>query len=113
MRDYAEVEYDGRVTREVARRALDEMEVDKFELDEIDRKVLTTIIEKFDGGPVGVETLAATLQEERDTLEDVCEPYLLMLGFLNRTPRGRMATRGAYEHLGIAYRPKIEPPSLF
>jgi Holliday junction DNA helicase RuvB len=72
------------------------------------------LIEKFEGGPAGVETLAATLQEERDTIEDVYEPYLMLLGFLNRTPRGRVATRGAYEHLGVPYRPtKSDDPSLF
>src|SRR5918999_2725507 len=101
VRDYAEVEYDGRVTREVARRALDEMEVDKFGLDEIDRKVLTTIIEKFDGGPVGVGTISASISEERESIEEIIEPYLIQIGFLNRTPRGRMVTRAAYKHLGF------------
>jgi Holliday junction DNA helicase RuvB len=81
-------------------------------LDEFDRRFLRTLIEKFEGGPAGAETMAATLQEERDTIEDVYEPYLMMLGFLNRTPRGRVATRGAYEHLGFPYRPK-ESPGLF
>src|SRR5213079_2106163 len=102
VRDYAEVEYDGRVTREVARRALDEMEVDKFGLDEIDRKVLTTIIEKFDGGPVGVGTISASTSEERESIEEIIEPYLIQIGFLNRTPRGRVCTRAAYKHLGFA-----------
>src|SRR5436305_1847424 len=102
VRDYAEVEYDGRVTREVARRALDEMEVDKFGLDEIDRKVLTTIIEKFDGGPVGVGTISASISEERESIEEIIEPYLIQIGFLNRTPRGRVCTRAAYKHLGFA-----------
>src|SRR5437764_12669307 len=101
VRDYAEVEYDGRVTREVARRALDEMEVDRFGLDEIDRKVLTTIIEKFDGGPVGVGTISASLSEERESIEEIIEPYLIQIGFLNRTPRGRVTTRAAYKHLGF------------
>ena len=87
--------------------------VDEIGLDEFDRRFLRTLIEKFDGGPVGAETIAATLQEERDTVEDVVEPYLMQLGFLNRTPRGRMATRGAYEHLGIPYRaPGGQPPLL-
>jgi Holliday junction DNA helicase RuvB len=88
--------------------------VDELGLDDFDRKFLRTLIEKFEGGPAGVETLAATLQEERDTIEDVYEPYLMLLGFLNRTPRGRVATRGAYEHLGVPYRPtKSDDPSLF
>jgi Holliday junction DNA helicase RuvB len=112
-RDYAQVKGDGRITVEIADAALRMQGVDEIGLDEFDRRFLRTLIEKFEGGPVGVETMAATLQEERDTIEDVYEPYLMMLGFLNRTPRGRMATRGAYEHLGIAYRPKNEPPSLF
>src|SRR5436305_4936703 len=102
VRDYAEVEYDGRVTREVARRALDEMEVDKFGLDEIDRKVLTTIIEKFDGGPVGVGTISASISEERESIEEIIEPYLIQIGFLNRTPRGRVCTPAAYKHMGFA-----------
>jgi Holliday junction DNA helicase RuvB len=102
VRDYAEVEYDGRVTREVARRALDEMEVDKFGLDEIDRKVLTTIIEKFDGGPVGVGTISASISEERESIEEIIEPYLIQIGFLNRTPRGRVCTPAAYRHMGFA-----------
>jgi Holliday junction DNA helicase RuvB len=112
-RDYAQVKGDGHITVEIAEAALKMQGVDAIGLDEFDRRLLRTLIEKFDGGPAGVETLAATLQEERDTIEDVCEPYLMMLGFLNRTPRGRMATRGAYEHLGIAYRPKNDSPSLF
>jgi Holliday junction DNA helicase RuvB len=101
VRDYAEVEYDGRVTREVARRALDEMEVDKFGLDEIDRKVLSTIIEKFDGGPVGVGTISASISEERESIEEIIEPYLIQIGFLNRTPRGRVCTPAAYKHMGF------------
>src|SRR5437763_11524105 len=101
VRDYAEVEYDGRVTREVARRALDEVEVERFGLDEVDRKVLTTIIEKFDGGPVGVGTISASISEERESIEEIIEPYLIQIGFLNRTPRGRVCTRAAYKHLGF------------
>ena len=101
VRDFAEVEYDGRVTREVARRALDEMDVDKFGLDEIDRKVLTTIIEKFDGGPVGVGTISASISEERESIEEIIEPYLIQIGFLNRTPRGRVCTPAAYKHMGF------------
>jgi Holliday junction DNA helicase RuvB len=101
VRDYAEVLNDGRITREVARRALDEMEVDRFGLDEIDRKVLTTIIEKFDGGPVGVGTISASISEERESIEEIIEPYLIQIGFLNRTPRGRVCTPAAYKHLGF------------
>src|SRR5215210_5762037 len=101
VRDYAEVLGDGRVTQEVARRALDEMEVDRFGLDEIDRKVLTTIIEKFDGGPVGVGTISASISEERESIEEIIEPYLIQIGFLNRTPRGRVCTPAAYRHMGF------------
>src|ERR1044071_8045794 len=103
VRDYAEVLADGRVTQALARRALDEMEVDKFGLDEIDRKVLTTIIEKFEGGPVGVGTISASISEERESIEEIIEPYLIQIGLLNRTPRGRVATRAAYKHLGFAF----------
>jgi Holliday junction DNA helicase RuvB len=114
VRDYAEVEFDGRVTRDVARRALDEMEVDRFGLDEVDRKVLTTIIEKFDGGPVGVGTISASISEERESIEEIIEPYLIQIGFLNRTPRGRTATRLAYEHFGISPpRQQSSRPGLF
>ncbi|HWS56826.1 MAG TPA: Holliday junction branch migration DNA helicase RuvB [Pyrinomonadaceae bacterium] len=102
VRDYAEIEYDGRISREVARRALDEMEVDRFGLDEIDRKLLTTIIEKFDGGPVGVGTISASISEERESIEEIIEPYLIQIGFLNRTPRGRVCTPAAYKHMGFA-----------
>ncbi len=100
VRDYAEVLGDGRITRELARRALDEMEVDRFGLDEIDRKVLSAIIEKFDGGPVGIGTISATISEERESIEEIIEPYLIQIGFLNRTPRGRVCTPAAYTHLG-------------
>ena len=102
VRDYAQVRADGSIDRDVAREALDMLEIDESGLDDADRRLLRTIIEKFDGGPVGVETIAAALSEERDTIEDVHEPFLIQSGFLNRTPRGRMATRLAYEHLGIA-----------
>jgi len=88
------------------------LEIDELGLDDIDRKVLLAIIEKFDGGPVGLETIAAAISEEPDTIMDVYEPYLLQLGFLDRTPRGRVATRRAYEHLGIPYR-EPEQPTLF
>jgi Holliday junction DNA helicase RuvB len=107
VRDYAQVRADGRITQSVARDALALLEVDPLGLDDIDRRVLRTIIEKFDGGPVGLETIGASLSEEPDTIMDVVEPYLLQLGFLDRTPRGRVATRRAYEHLDIAYE---EPP---
>jgi Holliday junction DNA helicase RuvB len=102
VRDYAQVLGDGRITQSIARRALDEMEVDKFGLDEVDRKILTAIIEKFDGGPVGIGTIAASISEERESIEEIIEPYLIQIGFLNRTPRGRVATRAAYKHLGLA-----------
>ncbi len=103
VRDYAQVRADGVVTREIAHAALGLLDVDSLGLDDLDRKVLRTVIEKFDGGPVGLETIAASLSEEGDTIMDVVEPYLLQLGFLDRTPRGRVATRRAYEHLGLAY----------
>ena len=103
VRDFAQVRAEGRIDREIADEALRMQGVDELGLDQFDRSYLRTIIEKFEGGPVGVETMAATLQDERDTIEDVYEPYLLQLGFLNRTPRGRIATRGAYEHLGLPY----------
>jgi Holliday junction DNA helicase RuvB len=109
VRDYAEVRADGVITRTVAREALSLLEVDALGLDDIDRRVLRTIIEKFDGGPVGLETIGAALSEEPDTIMDVVEPYLLQLGFLDRTPRGRVATRRAYEHLGIAYQEPAQP----
>lgn len=101
VRDYAQVLGDGRITQALSKRALDEMEVDKFGLDEVDRKILSAIIEKFDGGPVGVGTIAASISEERESIEEIIEPYLIQIGFLNRTPRGRMATRLAYEHFGL------------
>lgn len=103
VRDYAEVRADGRITREVADHALGMLEVDEKGFDRMDRMILRTIIEKYDGGPVGIETLAAAVSEERDTLEDVYEPYLIQVGFLHKTPRGRLATRLAYEHLGLSY----------
>ncbi len=105
VRDYAQVMADGVITREVADEALRRLEVDHLGLDESDRLVLRTIIEKFDGGPVGIETIAAATNEDADTVMDVYEPYLLQLGFIARTPRGRVATRLAYQHLGIEPRP--------
>jgi Holliday junction DNA helicase RuvB len=109
VRDYAQVRADGVITKTVARDALALLEVDRLGLDDIDRRVLHTIIEKFDGGPVGLETIGAALSEEPDTIMDVVEPYLLQLGFLDRTPRGRVATRRAYEHLGLAYEEPAQP----
>ncbi len=102
VRDFAQVKYNGIITKEVADFALDILDVDKFGLDYNDRAILTTMIEKFSGGPVGLDTLAAALGEDAGTLEDVYEPYLLMNGFLNRTSRGRVATERAYEHLGLS-----------
>lgn len=103
VRDFAQVVGDGVITREVADMALSSLEVDKLGLDALDRRMLRSIIEFYGGGPVGLETLAATINEEAVTLEDVYEPYLLQKGFLTRTPRGRCVTRKAYEHLGIMY----------
>ena len=104
VRDYAQVMANGVITESVAIEALSKLEIDRIGLDEIDHKVLRTIIEKFDGGPVGLETIAASISEEADTIMDVYEPYLLQLGFLERKPRGRVATRLACEHLGVAYK---------
>ncbi|MGI8783154.1 MAG: Holliday junction branch migration DNA helicase RuvB [Acidobacteriota bacterium] len=101
VRDYAQVRADGKITREVAHAALEMLNVDRYGFDEIDRKLLTTIIEKFGGGPVGVNTLSAAIGEERDAIEDIYEPYLIQLGFLDRTPRGRRVTELAYRHFGI------------
>lgn len=101
VRDFAQVKYDGVITKEVADFALDIMDVDKMGLDQNDRNILLMVIEKFSGGPVGLDTLAAALGEDAGTLEDVYEPYLLMNGLINRTPRGRMATENAYRHLGL------------
>ena len=103
VRDFAQVKYDGVITEDVANLALDLLEVDKLGLDKGDRSILETMIDKFDGGPVGLDTLAAALGEESGTLEDVYEPYLIQNGLLQRTPRGRIATRLAYEHLGVPF----------
>ena len=102
-RDYALVKADNRITGPVARAALEQLNVDPLGLDQSDHRLLSSIIDKFDGGPVGLETLAAALNEDSDTIMDVWEPYLLQLGFLDRTPRGRVATRLAHEHLGRPY----------
>jgi len=109
VRDYAQVMADGIVTHPVAVEALSKLEIDPIGLDELDRKVLSTIIDKFSGGPVGLDTIAAAISEEADTITDVYEPYLLQLGFLERTPRGRLATQLAYQHLGREYN-KEKPP---
>jgi Holliday junction DNA helicase RuvB len=104
VRDYAQVKANGIITLAVADEALARLEIDKIGLDQIDHKVLKTIIEKYDGGPVGLETIAASISEDSDTVMDVYEPYLLQLGMLARTPRGRVATKTAYEHMGIEYK---------
>jgi Holliday junction DNA helicase RuvB len=105
IRDFAEVKGDGEITAGIAQAALKLLDIDEHGFDEIDRKLLRAVIERFGGGPVGVNTIAAVLSEEVDAVEDIYEPYLLQSGFLQRTPRGRVATRLAYDHLGIAYRP--------
>ena len=100
VRDFAEVRHEGKIDVDIAREALQMLEVDVYGLDEIDRKLLTAIIERFSGGPVGVNAIAASIAEDRGTIEDLYEPYLIQIGFLQRTPRGRVASRRAYEHLG-------------
>jgi Holliday junction DNA helicase RuvB len=100
VRDYAQVKADGVIDRKVAEQSLELMEIDRLGLDKMDHKILLTLIEKFGGGPVGVESLAASISEQRDTIEDVLEPYLLQMGFIQRTPRGRVATPLTYEHFG-------------
>ncbi len=115
VRDYAQVRAEGDITLPVARQALDLLEIDQLGLDDVDRRILLTIIEKFDGGPVGVDTLSAATSEETDTIMDVYEPYLIQLGFLQRTPRGRVATRRGYNHLSVPYadRPDDQQTSFF
>jgi Holliday junction DNA helicase RuvB len=112
VRDYAEVDYDGRINKEVANDALNRMEVDTYGQDEMDRKLLLTNIEKYSGGPVGLGTISASIHEEKDSIEEIIEPYLIQIGFLDRTPRGRLATPLAYEHFGIKT-PGSKIPSLF
>jgi holliday junction DNA helicase RuvB len=112
VRDYAQVRAGGALTGAVARAGLDLLNVDALGLDDIDVRVLRTVIEKYDGGPVGLATIAASISEEPDTIMDVYEPYLLQLGFLDRTPQGRVATRRAYEHLGVPFT-RVDQPSLF
>ena len=114
VRDYAQVMADSIATKAVAIEALSKLGVDSIGLDEIDHKVLHTIIDKFNGGPVGLDTIAASISEDSDTIMDVYEPYLLQLGFLERTPRGRLATQRAYQHLGLPYnREKPPQPTLW
>ncbi len=103
VRDFASVWGDGKITKEIADKALTRLEIDKIGLDSVDRNVITTMIKGFGGGPVGLDTLAATTGEDAVTIEDVYEPYLLQLGFINRTPRGRVVTKNAYDHFGIPY----------
>jgi len=112
VRDFAQVRADGNVSREVAKDALDLMQVDPLGLDDVDRRVLKTIIEKYNGGPVGLNTIAASISEEQDTIMDVVEPYLLQLGFLDRTSQGRVATKFAYEHLGLEWKDEGQPKLL-
>jgi len=112
VRDFAQVRADGIVTAQVAKEALDLLQVDPLGLDDVDRRVLKTIIEKYNGGPVGLNTIAASISEEQDTIMDVVEPYLLQLGFLDRTPQGRVATKSAYEHLGMKYTQEGQPRLL-
>ena len=114
VRDYAQVRADGHITRTVAETALDMLEVDRFGLDEIDQKIMLTLLQKYNGGPVGVQTIAASISEEADTIEEVYEPYLIQLGFLNRTPRGRMATERAYDYFGVQRKMgRNDQPALF
>lgn len=112
VRDFAQVRADGTVTRDVAQDALDLLQVDQLGLDDVDRRVLRTIIEKYNGGPVGLNTIGASISEEPDTIMDVVEPYLMQLGFLDRTPQGRVATKSAYEHLGLEYNEETQPRLL-
>jgi holliday junction DNA helicase RuvB len=114
VRDYAQVRADGRITQAIAETALNLLDVDRFGLDEIDQKIMLTILDKYRGGPVGVNTIAASISEEPDTIEEVYEPYLIQLGFLNRTPRGRTATERAYDYFGV--KPRLgndDQPALF
>lgn len=112
VRDFAQVRASGIVDRKVAKEALDLLAVDALGLDDVDRRVLKTVINKYNGGPVGLNTIAAAISEEPDTIMDVVEPYLLQLGFLDRTPQGRVATKAAYEHIGVAYTENSQPKLL-
>lgn len=113
VRDYAQVRASGHIDRPVAETALDLLEVDRFGLDEIDQKIMRTLLEKYRGGPVGVNTIAASVGEEPDTIEEVYEPYLLQLGFINRTPRGRMGTERAFDYFGVEKHFRGDQPGLF
>ena len=113
VRDYAQVKAEGIITKDVAKKSLEMMEVDHLGLDKMDHKLILTLIEKFKGGPVGVESLAASISEERDTIEDVLEPYLMQSGFIQRTPRGRIATEIAYQHFGITPPKQNQQEKLF
>jgi holliday junction DNA helicase RuvB len=114
VRDYAQVRADGRITKPVAQTALNLLDVDRYGLDEIDQKIMMTILDKYRGGPVGVGTIAASISEEADTIEEVYEPYLIQLGFLNRTPRGRVATESAYDYFKVKRQLRTgEQPGLF
>jgi Holliday junction DNA helicase RuvB len=113
VRDYAQVRAAGRIELEIAQKALDLLEVDRFGLDEIDQKIMMTVLEKYGGGPVGLTTIAASIDEEPGTIEEVYEPYLMQLGFLDRTPRGRVATERAFDHFGVARRMRGAQNSLF
>jgi len=114
VRDYAQVRADGRITQPVAQTALNLLDVDRYGLDEIDQKIMLTVLEKYRGGPVGVNTIAASISEEPDTIEEVYEPYLIQLGFLNRTPRGRVATSLAFDYFKVKRKPASEEqPGLF
>jgi len=113
VRDYAQVRADGRISEEIARVALDLLEVDRFGLDEIDQKIMLTVLDKYSGGPVGLNTIAASIDEEPDTIEEVYEPYLIQLGFIDRTPRGRVATDRAFEYFQVPRRARGSQPSLF
>jgi Holliday junction DNA helicase RuvB len=113
VRDVAQVEGVRVIDAKVTNRALDMLEIDGLGLDETDRRILRAIVEKFEGGPVGIDTLAAATSEETDTIMDVYEPYLIQLGFLQRTPRGRIATRRAYDHLGAVFPARNDQPTLF
>jgi len=112
VRDYTQVRGDGKINRDITLEAMKLLEVDHLGFDKMDRKILLTIIEKFDGGPVGVETIAAAVSEEKDTIEDVYEPFLIQWGYLNRTPRGRVATPTAYEHFGIQGQNRVQEDLL-
>lgn len=113
VRDFAQVENSRTITNEIADKALKALEVDKMGLDHTDRRMLEAMIKKFRGGPVGLETIAASISETRETIEDIYEPYLLQLGFIMRTPRGRVVTQAGYEHMGISYPKKDDTPTLF